>query len=142
MSDFKYLSRAQQCINTTWNRSIGTTLFILLFEVCSRLKDDPEIIELLSKEFSHNFDEKKNDLRMYAHTNIQKIQRENQKRYDNKRKKSKRYKEGDPVAIKRMQRGLGLKFVPQYLRSYEIIRVLRSDRYVVCKIREHCYPRL
>lgn len=65
---FKYLSQAQQCINTTWSRSTGTTTtFKLLFGVCPRMKDDPELTELFLKEMSHEFDEERNNLREQAH---------------------------------------------------------------------------
>lgn len=43
---FKYLLQAQQCINTTWSRSTGTTPFRLLFGVCPRMKDDPELTKM------------------------------------------------------------------------------------------------
>lgn len=47
----KYLAFAQQCINTTLNRSIGTDPFHLLFGVHARLRDDLQIRELLDKEY-------------------------------------------------------------------------------------------
>lgn len=46
----KYLDFAQQCINTTINRSIGTSPFHLLFGVHARLRDNFEIRELLEQE--------------------------------------------------------------------------------------------
>lgn len=98
--------------NITWSRSTDTTPFKLLFGVCPRLRDDPEITELLLQEISHNFDEERNNLREKAHRNIRKIQQENRRSYDNKRKNPAKYKEGDLVAIKRTKRGPGFKFAP------------------------------
>ncbi|EFN88059.1 hypothetical protein EAI_15284, partial [Harpegnathos saltator] len=91
------------------------------------LKDDLEIAEKLLQEMSSEFDEKRDDLRKTAHENIQKLQLENKKQYDQKRKKPRRYQEDDLVAIKRTQRGPGLKFSNQYLGPYQITRTLRND---------------
>lgn len=137
---FKHLARAQQCLNTTWNRSTGTTPFKLLFGVYPRLKDDTEITELLSRELSYEFDQQRNDLRERARENLQKIQRENHRGFNRKRKEARRYKEGDLVAIRRTQRGPGLKLAHRYIGPYQIIRVLRNDRYVVRKVGEHEGP--
>lgn len=47
---YKYLECAQQCINTTLSKSIGTNPFHLLFGVHARLQDNLKIRELLEKE--------------------------------------------------------------------------------------------
>lgn len=41
---------------------------------------------------------------------------------------------GDLVAIKRTQQGPRMKFADKYLGSYEIIRVMRNQRYSVQRI--------
>lgn len=134
---FKHLVRAQQCVNTIWSRSTGTTPFKLLFGICPRLRDDIELTEMLSRELSYEFDRERNDLRECARENLQRIQRENYKGYNRSRKEAKRYKESDLMTIRRTQRGPGLKLAHRYLEPYQIIRVLRNDRYVVRKIGEH-----
>lgn len=50
----KYLESMQQCINTTKNKSISTNPFHLLFGVHARLRDNPEIREILEKEYIEN----------------------------------------------------------------------------------------
>lgn len=69
--------------------------FRLLFGVYSRLRDDPELTEMLLEEMSHEFDKDRNDLREQAHKNLQKIQHESQRRNNHKRKEARRYKEDD-----------------------------------------------
>jgi len=63
--------------------------------------------------------------------NISKIQRENKRTFDKRRRKATPYREGDLVAIKRTQQGPGLKVTHKYLGPYEIIRILRNQRYLV-----------
>ncbi|CAH2108527.1 unnamed protein product [Euphydryas editha] len=63
-----------------------------------------------------------------------KIQDENRRNYDKKRKESSKYKCGDKVAIKRTQFGTGLKLKPKYLGPYKVVKVKRNDRYDVEKI--------
>ncbi|KAG5323406.1 TF26 protein, partial [Pseudoatta argentina] len=51
------------------------------------------------------------------------------------------YSIGDLVAIKRTQITPGSKLYPKYLGPYQIIHVLRGDRYVLSKVGEHEGPR-
>lgn len=74
--------------------------------------------------------------RVRAKENIEKVQQENKRTYDKKRKKPLSYREGDLVAIKRTQRGPHLKLAHRYLGSYEIIKVLRNHRYLLRKVSE------
>lgn len=51
-----------------------------------------------------------------------------------------KYKEGDLVAIKRRQKPqqrFGLKITNKFLGPYQIIQVLRNDRYTVRREGEH-----
>lgn len=136
----KYLECAQQCINTTLSRSTGTDPFHLLFGVHARLRDNPEIRELLEKEWAEAFQSERDELRERAKNNIEKIQRENKRGFDKNRIVAASYKEGDLVAIRRTQRGPGLKLATKYLGPYQIIQVLRNDRYVVQREGEHEGP--
>lgn len=137
----KYVDVAQQCLNTTPQRSIGMTPFRLLFGIHPRIRDDPDIRELLQNELTTSFDHDREELQDQARESIEKIQQQNKKNYDAKRKKAFVYREGDIVAIKRTQQGPGLKFAHKYFGPYEIIKVLRNDRYVVQKVGEHEGPR-
>ena len=106
---FKYLSMAQQCINATPSRSTGTTPFDVLFGTRMRIKDDPEIWEMIETEWITTFQEDRDKLREHARTNILKIQQENAKNYNKKRKEAHRYKGDDLVAVKSTQIGPGMK---------------------------------
>ncbi|GFU51588.1 uncharacterized protein TNCV_82201 [Trichonephila clavipes] len=64
-----------------------------------------------------------------AKRNIQKIQAENKRTYDSKRKKTPRYQIGDFVAIQRTQFRSGLKLWAKFLGPYKIIEVIPRDRY-------------
>lgn len=137
---FKFLDVAQLYLNCTSHRSIGTTPFHVLFGTHARMRDDPQIRELLEKEWIDNFQNSRNDLREQAKECIAKVQRENRITFGKKRKAATKYNENDLVAIKRTQLGPGLKLANKYLGPYSIIKVLRNDRYVVQKIGEHEGP--
>jgi len=50
------------------------------------------------------------------------------------------YRENDLVAMKRTQQGAGLKLANKCLSSYEIVKVLCNNRYVVRKVGDHEGP--
>jgi len=137
---YKYLGLAQQCLNTTLHRGLGTSPFNVLFGTQARLRDNYEIRELLEKEWISKFQEDRDEIRDYAKENIAKIQKENKHGFDKKRKKATSYCENDLVAVKRTQQGPGLKLANKYLGPYRIIKALRNDRYVVRKIGDHEGP--
>ena len=137
---YKYLDVAQQCLNTTIHRSIDTTPFNLLFGIHARIRERLEIREFLEKELITTFQKDRNELRARASKNIAKIQQENKRNFDKRRKEAKKYREGDLVAIKRTQQGPGLKLAHKFLGPYEITKVLRNQRYNVRKIGEQEGP--
>jgi len=51
--------------------------------------------------------------------------------------KFKQAQQNDLVAIKRTQLGPGFKLANKYLGSYNIVKVLRNNRYIVHKVSEH-----
>lgn len=109
------------------------------------MRDDPQIKELLQKEWIDNFQNDRNELRMQAKECIAKVHpkhdsRENRITFGKKRKKATKYCENDLVTIKRTQVGPELKLANKYLGPYNVIRVLRNDRYVVHKVGEHEGP--
>lgn len=138
---YKHLSVVQRYLNATPHRSTGKSPFKLLFGTNIRLKDDPEIREIIEEEWVNMFEEQRDELRREAKEKISKIQKENIRNYNKKRKEATNYKEDDLVAIKRTQLGPGLKVHSKYFGPYRIVRVLRNDRYVVSKIGEHDGPR-
>ena len=48
---YRYLNVVQQCLNTTFHRSIGTSPFHLIFGTHARLKDHPQVGEILEEEW-------------------------------------------------------------------------------------------
>lgn len=114
---YKYVDIAQQYLNTTPHRSIGTSPFRVLFGTHPRLKDCPEIKELLEREHLEFFQSDREELRSEAKKNIVKIQEENRRTFDKRRKRARGYREGDLVAIKRTQQGQGMKLANRYLRT-------------------------
>lgn len=133
---YKYINVVQVCLNATVQRSIGMTPFRVLLGVHPRTRDNPDIRKLLEDEIIMSFDDDRMELRAEAKRNIEKIQQENRKIYDKKRKKPPSYREGDLVAIRRTQRGPHLKLAHKYLGPYEITRALRNHRYLLHRVGE------
>lgn len=131
---YKNIGRVQRALNSTYQRSIGTSPFQLLMGTRMRNKDDLEVVRLLEQETAKQYDEAREDLRHNAKLQILKIQEENKKNYDRGRKQSKKYNVGDLVAIKRTQFGPGLKLKPKFLGPYRVTNVKRNDRYDVEKL--------
>jgi len=69
---YKHLGLAQQCLNTTLHRSLGTSPFNVLFGTRVRLRDNCEVRELLEKEWISEFQEDRDKIRD-AKDNIAKI---------------------------------------------------------------------
>lgn len=108
---FRYVSSVQRMINSTFNRAIGTNPFQLLTGTRMNNKTDLRIQELINEEILHDFENSRDELRKKAKEEIQKIQAENRKSYNSKRKKPNKYKVNDVVLIKRTQINPGSKFV-------------------------------
>lgn len=136
----KYLNRTQQYLNAVPSRSTGKTPFELMFGTHIRLKESPEIKEIIESEWEVAFQEDRNELREQARKCIMRTQEENKRSYNKHRKKAKQYCEDDLVAIKRTQLGAGLKCAAKFLGPYQIIKALRNDRYVVRKVGDHEGP--
>lgn len=130
---YRHVSRVQRALNSTFHRSIHTTPFELLMGAKMRNKEDIEIVELLEEEIISQYDENREIIREQAKEHILKIQEENRRGFNKKRKKSFEYMEGDLVAIKRTQFGPGLKLKPKYLGPYKVTKCKRNDRYDVEK---------
>ncbi|KAG5308159.1 TF28 protein, partial [Pseudoatta argentina] len=138
---YKFVDRVQQYINSSMSRSTGLSPFELLIGKKMRLKDDLELKQIIEDEMILLLQEKRETLREQAKIAIEKVQNENQRVYNRKRKRPNTYSIGDLVAIKRTQITPGSKLYPKYLGPYQIIHVLRGDRYVVSKVGEHEGPR-
>lgn len=87
-----------------------------------KIKDDPEVRELLENENAALFQEERDTVRQEAKQAIVKIQEENRRAYNKKRRSPNKYQEGDLVAIRRRQGEAGLKFAAKYFGPYRIKR--------------------
>ncbi|KZC09611.1 hypothetical protein WN55_01048 [Dufourea novaeangliae] len=98
-----------------------------------RIKEDPEIRQIIEEEWLAAFEENRNEIRRQAKENILKIQAANRRNFNKKRKEAIKYRVGDLVAIKRMQPTTHGKFSAKFLGPYAVQNVLRNDRYLVEK---------
>ncbi|KAK9704345.1 hypothetical protein QE152_g28357 [Popillia japonica] len=73
-------------------------------------------------------------MRLAAKQDILKIQEENRKSFNSKRKEAHKYRIGDVVAIKRTQFATQGKFKSKFLGPYKITAVRAHDRYDVEKL--------
>lgn len=97
-------------------------------------KEDIQIKEMLEKETVQAFDQQREEMRNNCRQQILKIQEENRKHYNLRRRKPRAYKVGELVATKRTQFGAGLKLCKKYLGPYEVTKVKSNDRYEVVKV--------
>ncbi|GBL89292.1 hypothetical protein AVEN_225831-1 [Araneus ventricosus] len=96
--------------------------------------------EMVEAEFQANFEAQREELRKHAKQQIFKIQEENRKKYNLRRREPKPYKVGDLVAIKRTQFGPNLKLNPKYFGPYSITRAKGGNTYDVIKEGNHEGP--
>lgn len=130
---YKYVDVVQQTINSSYQRSIATTPFELLFGTKMHMKTDMTIKSLLEEELIKGFENDRAELRNEAKKQIKKIQEENKKCYNLRRRTPTRYQINDIVAIKRTQFGGGQKLKPKYLGPYRVTKVKPRDTYDVQK---------
>lgn len=96
---YKYVELTQRYINSTPNRSTGFSPFDVLLGVRMRQKQDPQLTEIIEKEGVILFQQQRDKIREQARESIQKIQKENKKNFNKKRKEPNRYSPGMLVAI-------------------------------------------
>ena len=89
---YKYVEVAQQYLNTVPHKSTGASPFRVLFGAHPKLKSQPEIREILEKELIESFQADRNELRLKAKENLAKVQQENKKIFDKKRKIGESYR--------------------------------------------------
>lgn len=130
---YKHVDDVQRAMNVTFHRGINTTPFELLVGVPMRNKKQMEIKELIDAEMQHQFEDDREELRRRAKKQILKLQEENKRTYNLRRRPPSKYKVGDFVAIKRTQMRPGLKLKPHFLGPYKIIKKKGCDTYDVQK---------
>lgn len=137
---FKYVDRVQRAMNGTYQRSINTTPFEVLTGVKMRNKEDVSLNEILEEEVIRQFADDREEMRKECKKQILKVQEENKRTYNLRRKRPQKYRMGELVAIKRTQFGSGLKIHRKYLGPYEVTKVKGNERYDVRKIGHHEGP--
>lgn len=131
---YKYLGIAQLQLNAIVHRSLGVAPFKVMFGVQPRLQESVEILEAIREEMLREFQEERDEIREMAAGQIAKVQEENRRSFNKKRKESTKYQRGELVAIRRTQSGPGLKLRFKFLGPYLITKVLGNDRYEVEKV--------
>ncbi|GFY07179.1 retrovirus-related Pol polyprotein from transposon 297 [Trichonephila clavipes] len=101
---FKHVPSLQEVLNSTFQRSINTTPFELLFGTQINNKTDLRIQQLIDEQLQLEFNENRELLRKAAKTQILKVQNENKKSYNLRRKSPYLYSVKDLVAIKNAAR--------------------------------------
>lgn len=140
MTWYRYVERVQKCINSTYQRSIGTTPFQLMFGTKVRLVEDILLAEWLQDDVIDEFFHQRAVLRSDAKRQIVQVQSANKTNFNHRRKPATQYKVDDIVAIKRTQFGPGLKFRGKFLGPYRVTLVNGMERYDVTKVGDHEGP--
>ncbi|KAG7295050.1 hypothetical protein JYU34_022520 [Plutella xylostella] len=130
---YRHVSSVQRMINSTYQRSVGMSPYELLIGTKMRQKEDVELLKLLQEEEHKEFMDSRDKNREMAKIQIMKLQEENRRSYNKKRKESVKYGVGDLVAIKRTQFGTSMKLRAKYLGPYKVMKVKGKDRYDVQK---------
>lgn len=139
---YRHVNSVQRCINNTYQRSVATTPFEVMFGVKMNHCDDADIIALIEEEAVQIFDEARDDMRQAAKRAIQRMQEENRRNHNRRCKPAKQYKVNDLVFIKRTQFGTGLKIKKKFLGPYKISQVNGKNRYEVIRVGESEGPRI
>ncbi|GFY71255.1 integrase catalytic domain-containing protein [Trichonephila inaurata madagascariensis] len=126
-------SNIQEVLNSTFQRSINTTPFELLFGTQINNKTNLRIQQLIDEQLQLEFNENRELLRKAAKAQIIKVQNENKKSYNLRRKSPSLYSVMDLVAIKRTQHELGQKLCNKFIGPYKITQVKLNDTYNVEK---------
>ncbi|GFU92065.1 transposon Tf2-6 polyprotein [Trichonephila clavipes] len=106
---YSHVPHLKEILNSTFQRSIKMTPFELLFSTKMKSCQDIEIVELHNDEITAQFQEQRDALRQDVKSKSTKVQDENRRTYNLRRRQAHKYQLHDPVAIKRTQFGPGLK---------------------------------
>lgn len=99
-----------------------------------------EITGIIEKEILNEFNSEREKLRIQAREAIQKIQEQNWKSYNSKRKEAHKYEINDLVSIVKTQFSSGAKLKPKNVGPYKVTKVKKNERYNVEKIGCHEGP--
>lgn len=134
---YKHVPYVQQALNSTYQRSIAMTPCELLVGTPMRRKEDIKLAELLEENFAFQFNEERSKLRDVAKVQILRVQEENKRSFNKKRRPADRFSVGELVAIKRTQFINGNKLAAKFLGPYRVVKVKANERYDVVKEGNH-----
>ncbi|GBM02982.1 Pro-Pol polyprotein [Araneus ventricosus] len=137
---YKFTNELQKTINSTYQRSIDTTPFELLFGTKMNTGGLDKLKEMVEADYQANFEAQREEPRMHAKQQISNIQEVNRKTYNLRRREPKPYRVGDLVAIKRTQFGPNMKLKPKYFGPYSITRANGGNTFDVIKEKNHEGP--
>lgn len=137
---YKNVPMLQQALNSTFQRSIASSPFKLLFGVDMRKKTDIRMVEALEENFVKQYHDQRENERKDAKIQIQKVQQENASTFNSKRKAAKSYGINELVAIKRTQYINGTKLGEKYFGPYKIAKIKPNRSYDVKKVGYHDGP--
>ncbi|XP_018395908.1 PREDICTED: uncharacterized protein LOC108774330 [Cyphomyrmex costatus] len=119
-------------LNNTVCRATGDTPSRLLFGVDQKGKVNDSLRSILDSDVDRNLEE----IRDRAVEKNEKVQAQNECRYNLRRKSAREYKVGDYVEIRNVETtpGINKKLIPKFKGPYVIKAVLDYDRYIVTDI--------
>ena len=125
--------------NNTVSKTTNECPSVLLFGMRQRGKTVDGLLDALEAHGQLSVTRNLSNVRKQADERIQKAQNVNKRAYDQKHKKSGKYKVGDKVMIRSFDCTLGAsqKLIPRYKGPYQVNRVLRNDRYVLTDVEDH-----
>ena len=131
---YKMLTDVEFALNNTIHSTVGVTPSKLLFGINQRESVIDPVVEYL-EQTKHSGKDTRNleQIRFEAIEKIKKSQEYNKAYFDKKHKEPRKYQIGDYVMIKNFDTTVGVskKLIPRYKGPYEVVKVLRNDRYVL-----------
>ena len=137
---YKHVEKVQRAMNSTFQRSIGRSPFELMTGVKMRDETEVGLVDLLNQEVVESYESDRGQMRHEAKQQILKVQDENRRSFNRRRRPARSYAVGSLVAIKRTQYGPGLKLKCKYLGPYRVVRRLSHENYEVVKEGRHEGP--
>ena len=131
---YKHVNKVQRYLNGSYQRAVNTTPFHVMFGTEMKASGDEELRQVIAEEQRLMFGEQREEVRAAARRGIERIQRENQKSYNRRRRPARVYMPGELVFIKKTQFGVGQKLRAKYLGPYRVVTSLGNDRYDVEKV--------
>lgn len=133
-----HINTVQWSLNNTLNKGIGKTPTEVLFGKRTINLAEGHLYDLTENN-THVDDGLLNKIREEVSQTIEINQEKMEKRFNEKRRVAKEYKEGDLVLVQKQlnNQGESNKLLPRYSGPFRVTKVLGSDRYEVSSIEGH-----